>query len=214
MVKRPKRPSARTSKRPAKNRGGRPATSKAILEKGVQAVREGATLVEAAASSGVSKSVLSRALKAAGVSPGAAAAERRVRQAQHERGELGAGTNGCAAVDADLAPIDPDEDPLVIARKLLARNTRSIERLPADSPRLNPARAESRALLKLISALERERAREETPEQAAERKRRDDGDTRKEIEQYVSQAERKAIAEGVCLWCHQRLPEGEHAPAR
>ena len=110
---------------------------------------------------------------------------------------------------APLPQIDAEGDPLAIMRALLASATHTIANLLPDSPRLNPARAEARALAKGIAALERERAAIETPEELERRRRREDGETRREIEQYVVQAEREASAAGVCLWCKQQITNKE-----
>jgi hypothetical protein len=103
---------------------------------------------------------------------------------------------------SQTTPIDASGDPITIARELLAETTVRLAELSADSPRLNGARSEARALTKLISALERERAAGvESPEELERRRRVEDGETRAEIERYVLQAEREAAARGVCVHC-------------
>lgn len=107
--------------------------------------------------------------------------------------------------------IDPEADPLTIARGLLQRHVEDMGALKADSPRLNQAKGEARQLTKLIQAIERQVAKEETPAQAEERKRREDGETRREMLEYVEQAEREAARPredapfGVCVRCEAPL---------
>jgi hypothetical protein len=103
-------------------------------------------------------------------------------------------------------PIDAEGTPLEIARSLLESLVDSIMTLEADSPRLNQARAEARQNVKLIALLEREAASKETPEDVERRRRREDGETRREIEQYVAQAEREAEEQGLCVHCGQAIP--------
>jgi hypothetical protein len=59
-----------------------------------------------------------------------------------------------------------------------------------------------------VAALEAARAGVETPEQAEARRRREDGETRLEVERYVARLEDEANARGVCVHCGQRLPTG------
>lgn len=109
--------------------------------------------------------------------------------------------------DEPVGAINPEGTPLEVMRSLLASITDTIARLPPDSPRLNPARAEARALTKAIAALEKEQAAKETPEEAERRRRREDAETRIEIERYVAQAEAEAARardgapHGVCVTC-------------
>jgi hypothetical protein len=56
-------------------------------------------------------------------------------------------------------------------------------------------------LAKGIDALESRLAEKETPEDAERRRRAEDGETRKEMLQYVEQAEREADERGVCVTC-------------
>ena len=66
---------------------------------------------------------------------------------------------------------------------------------------------DKRAYVKLVAGLEREQQKEETPEQAIERKRRADGEVREMIEGHVLEYEARAKRDGVCLHCRQPLPE-------
>lgn len=111
-----------------------------------------------------------------------------------------------------LPDIDFDGPAVDIARQLLDHTTKTIAKLTADSPRLNPARAEARALVKLINSLEREQAARETPEEEARRLRREDRETERRILQYVEQHEKaaKPTAEapfGRCVHCGGALTE-------
>lgn len=187
-----KAPAKAAKASPTKARRGRPPADPALVASAVAEVLAGKPVAEAAAEVGIAARVIYRALEVARSAP---AARARSRRPEHD--EPG-------AVDAsaeELPPIDAAEDPLVIARAMLDRLGRDMASLRADSPRLNPARAQSRQFLKLISELEKARAKVETPEQAAERKRREDAETRRAIEQYVVQYEREAAAAGVCLHC-------------
>ncbi len=102
-----------------------------------------------------------------------------------ELGDGGAGASG--------PPLDPEATPLEMARALLGSISRSIAKLPASSPRLNQARGQLRQTVKLVAELERELARDATPQEAERQRRIDDGDTRKAIERYVNQALEAAL---------------------
>lgn len=163
----------------------------ALLARAVEMVRGGASFEEAAVFAGCSVHTVRREMRRAG-------------------DPLMAQPRPPAPDDAGddlptMAPIDPSADPLDIMRALLASATDTIAKLRADSPRLNPARAEARALTKAIAALEKERSGAETPEELERRRRREDAETRSEIEQYVLRAEREAAAKGVCVHCGQAV---------
>lgn len=113
-----------------------------------------------------------------------------------------------------IVKIDPNADPLTIARGLLQKHVLDMAELEADSPRLNQAKGEARQLTKLIQALEASAAKEESPEEAERRLRREDGETRREMEVYVLQAEteatrpREGAPHGVCVTCGAPLAIG------
>ena len=120
----------------------------------------------------------------------------------------GSGAGATADDDEESAGgIDAAGTPLAVMRGLLASASRTIRQLPPDSPRLNPARAEARALAKGIDALESRQAALETPEEAERRRRADDGETRAAILRHVERAEAEAAAprlgapHGVCVTC-------------
>ncbi len=103
--------------------------------------------------------------------------------------------------------IDCSAPPLEVARALLQQATGAIAKLKVDSPRLNPTRTLALNLTKFVDALEaREAAGKETAEELEQRRRREDGETRREIEVYVQQAEAEAHARGVCITCGQGVP--------
>lgn len=112
--------------------------------------------------------------------------------------------------DADPA-FDAEADPLVIVRSLLKSNADVLAKLSPDSPRRNPALAESRGLVKLAELLQERRASTETPEQAVVRRRKEDAETRRELERYVSAIEESAKKPtedapfGRCIKCSQPL---------
>jgi len=111
---------------------------------------------------------------------------------------------------ADEATFDADAgdlgDPLELARDLLRRTRAAVRLLPADSPRINPARAEERGLIKLIATLEDRRGAQETPEEVAARRRREDAETRTRMLRYVEEYEAEAREKGVCVHCGQAVP--------
>lgn len=177
--------------KPKPKRGpGRPPTPKEQLDAAVEAWEDGLPVPEAAAIGEVSPRVLYSTIKERGLTRGA--------DAENDNGAEG------------FPELDENATPLETARALLEHTKRSIARLPKDSPRFNPAHANARAYVKLIATLEREEAGDETPEQAEERKRQEDGLTRKMIERYVVEYEAAAAREGVCLWCKKPLEEGTH----
>lgn len=161
-------------KAPAKRGRGRPPTDPAKLAAAVAAVRGGADYDAAAAEHGVGERVLRDAVKAA---------------------------EAAAPTKVEPLTLDPEASALDNARALLDHAVRSIGKLPAGSSRLNPAHANARAMLKLIDELESRHAGKETPEAAADRKRREDAATRKAIEQHVIAYEAQAARDGVCLHC-------------
>ncbi len=166
-------------------------TDTALVAAGVAYHRtNGLPVPEAAAKAGISTRVLYRAL-AAGVAPSLPKGAKRPPRA--------------VAPTATSGAINADGDPLAIMRQLLASATDTIASLESDSPRLNPARGEARALTKAIAAIERERAAKESPEEAARRLRREDGETRARIEAYVVQYEEEAAERGVCVHCGGRV---------
>ncbi len=176
---------------PKEKRGpGRPPTDGDQLEAAVEAYMDGLPVKEAADIGDVSTRTLYRVLK--------------------ERDLVrGLGTAGADEDGVELV-LDPDASPLETARKLSDHMAATIQKLPADSPRLNPAHANVRAYLKLVAALEKEEAGEETEEQKLERKRREDRETRTQIERYVLEYEAEAAREGVCLWCRTPTGSGTH----
>jgi len=105
----------------------------------------------------------------------------------------------------DPGAISADGTPVEIARALLGGALRQVASLPDDSPRLTAARESARAATKLVAWLESQVARQETPEEVARRRRREDGETLTMIEQYVVQAERIAEEAGVCVRCGAKL---------
>lgn len=190
----PTTPDKLTKAEPPAKRPGRPRTDPALIAIGMDALRQGHTLKEAALISGVSKSVLDRALKEEGLDMRTMRAL--VREAQ------GPEEDHDNAIEIEF---DEDASSLDIARALFDQQRKIISKLKKDSPRMNPAHQNARAYLALISRLEREQAGKETPEQALERKRREDGETRKAIERYVLEYEAQAERDGVCLHCGQSL---------
>jgi hypothetical protein len=112
----------------------------------------------------------------------------------------------------DRIVLNAGDPPLDNARKLLEQNMGAVSKLAADSPRFNPAHANMRAWIKLVAEMERELTGDETPEEAAARKRREDTATREMIERYVSEYEADAADEGVCLWCEK--PIGDDVKAK
>lgn len=197
-------PKKRPAKKAPARKGGRPPTDPAKIAAALAEVGRGTSVAEAARKVGIHHATLYRAIKErGGPAPGPAAAP-----------PPPAPPSG----DGDELPeIDPDASALDTARILLEHMKETIRRLPKDSPRLNPAHANVRAYLKLVAALEREQAGDETPEQAAERKRREDGETRRAIERYVLEYEAQAQRDGVCLHCgaprdwRERMPVEEGA---
>jgi|HubBroStandDraft_6_1064221.scaffolds.fasta_scaffold333566_1 hypothetical protein len=113
--------------------------------------------------------------------------------------------------------IDWTSPPLELARALLRHATETIAKLEPESPRLNPTRTEARNLAGLIARLEQEQAKEATPDEAERQRRRDDGDTRKKIEQYVEQALQRALTpspaapHGRCPTCSGTLSPTQRA---
>jgi hypothetical protein len=105
--------------------------------------------------------------------------------------------------------IDANAPPLTIARGMLEGLTEAMATpgLEVGSGAYVRLGAEARQLTKLISALEKEAAKKETPEEEAARKRREDATVRREILQYVEQHERLAATptpeapHGVCAHC-------------
>lgn len=83
--------------------------------------------------------------------------------------------------------IDATGSPLSIAREMLEGLSLALVGLATDEPAYVRLSAEARQCTKLIAALEREAAGEETAEELARRRRREDGATRREIEKYVDQ---------------------------
>lgn len=158
------------------------------MQRAVDLVREGHSPPAAATAAGVSANTLRKALKAQRPPPEAARGI-----ADEVEGE-------------DAEPIDDAADPIEIVRDMLAQTRRTIRRLPADSPRLNPARAEVRGLIKTLAQLEAARGAQETDEEVVRRRRIADAETRLRIERYVREYEREARAKGVCLHCGQALP--------
>lgn len=197
----------------------RPATDPAKVAHGLTLVQGGESAEEAARIAGISLSVLKRAQRAERAAPPPATVTTRRRAPKPAPTPVAVKRDTAAtparshapapdpaeAVPTPLPPIDTDGDPLDIARAMLAANMAQVATLKADSPRLNPARAEGRALLKLVAALETERGALPTPEEVERRRRREDAETLKEIEQYVRQAERDAAAKGVCVHCGQAV---------
>jgi hypothetical protein len=125
-------------------------------------------------------------------------------------GSRAAGASGSGS-SSDLPPdagaeLDADGTPLEVMRGLLASATKAVKTLDPASPRMNQARTEARALAKAIDALESRLAAQETPEDAERRRRAEDGETRKEMTQYVEQAEAEAEARGVCVTCGVAKP--------
>lgn len=118
-----------------------------------------------------------------------------------------------APPEADLPELDTEGNPLMMARQLYEHTAKTIASLDTRSPRLNPARTEARALLKLINALEKNKQAEETPNEAARRLRREDGETRKRVMQYVERYEstaqepREDAPHGSCVHCESPLSE-------
>lgn len=115
-----------------------------------------------------------------------------------------------------VGDIDAAGTPLEVARALLTKATRNLDRLAADSPRRNPAATEARNLTKLVAHLEKQAGEKETPEAVERRRREEDHDTRNAIELYIVQAEARAAAPrpgapfGVCIHCS--APRAEPAP--
>ena len=104
--------------------------------------------------------------------------------------------------------VDLSASPLDTLRMLLAQTIGSINELPVDSPRLNPARLQARQIATAIAQLERLEGQKETAEQAKDRERKANAETRKMLLQYVEQAEKEAELLGVCAHCGQRKAEG------
>jgi hypothetical protein len=195
----------------------RPATDPARVAQALALVATGETPAYAAEQTGVSHSVIKRALRAVALAPPPAKVHRKgggkapreaaaptpsPAQAPGRVLPPAAPRQQAAAPPPPTAPgIDAQGDPLAIMRELLASATAALAGLPPDSPRLNPARAEARALTKAIAALEKERASVETPEEVVRRRRREDGETRQRIERYVLEHEEEAAAKGVCVHC-------------
>jgi hypothetical protein len=111
--------------------------------------------------------------------------------------------------------VDAEGTPLEVARQLLAKATNALHKLDADSPRRNPAATECRNLAKMIAALEKQAGEKETPESIERRRRQADHETRREILQYVEQAEARAAEprpgapHGVCVTCGAARAEAE-----
>ena len=146
----------------------------AAIRRRAQRLRAGGTSIrEAAERLQVGKTQLAAALAAAPAAEADRAAERTAARSRKPPP---------AAADE---PIDADGPPLDVLRGLLAAQLKRIALLELalpDSPRLNPARQECRKLAGAIDRLDRlERAGTETPEEAEARRRREDGETRKEI---------------------------------
>lgn len=177
------------ARKPKTTGTGRPRTDPVKVASAVAAVVEdGDSVAEAARTAGVSVRVLYRALKSADVPPPA----KRTRRKDEDE-------------DDDPPILDPDASPLENAKALLEHTMKTIGKLPRDSPRMNPAHNNARAYLKLVASLQKEEAGDETPEQALERKRREDGETRKMLLRYVEEYEAQASRDGVCLHCGQPL---------
>ena len=103
------------------------------------------------------------------------------------------------------APIDANGDPLAFARGLRRALADVMAELDPDSGPYVKLSAEARQVNRQIAALEAARAGEETPEEAERRRRREDGEVRREMLQYVEQAERQAARLGICPHCEQPL---------
>lgn len=210
----------------------RPVTDPALVARAVELVQGGESVDDAAREVGISPSTVERGLRRAraaapvaplapaplpAVPPPTAPAPRRRAAAKPKAPTPRAPASEPVAPPPGVAagfspapatpPIDVDGDPLDIARAMLAANMAQVANLAIDSPRLNPARAEGRALLKLVAALEEARGKVETPEEAERRRRREDAETRKRIERYLLEYEadaaqpREGAPFGVCLHC-------------
>jgi hypothetical protein len=178
---------------------------RALLARGVELVRAGThgTASEVAAILGIGAATLYRAL---GVS---------------EPGKVPRRGKGAPARVAGAAvPIDAEGDPLDVLRALLADATATLAKLPPDSPRLSQTRESCRALVKGIAAIEEKRGAAESPDERVARLRRDDGQTRQEIEQYIAQYEREAMEpkpgapHGSCIHCSAPLTPEQAAEFR
>lgn len=84
--------------------------------------------------------------------------------------------------------IDAAGTPIEIARGMLRAITETMAGLPKDSAPYAKLSGEARQVTKLIAALERDAAGEETPEERERRLRREDGETALAISRYVDQA--------------------------
>ncbi len=100
-----------------------------------------------------------------------------------------------------------------MARAMLKSVTEDLATLDAETPAYARLHGEARQLTKLVATLEREAAGEETEEERVARLRREDGETRREVEKYVNQQLAIALREtpeaphGRCPTCAEPLTQ-------
>lgn len=103
---------------------------------------------------------------------------------------------------ASTLEVEPGTPALEVMRRLLDDVVATLQVLPLDSPRRNPALASARQLARQMASLE---VPQPSQDEVETQRRRADLETRREIERYVEQAERIAEERGVCVHCGQSL---------
>lgn len=104
-------------------------------------------------------------------------------------------------------PIDTAASPIAVTRALAEQLARKLAKTPEGSVAYTKLTEQLRAVAKQIASLESENAGKESPEEADRRRRREDGETVKMVNQYVDQALMEALRpthdapHGRCVTC-------------